>query len=111
MLFYKCLKEKAFLQELRKNKEDKNIKSITRTISTTTITAKKVSVVNGEVVAQELDPVIVTGEKVDNEKALKLVRKEYGRDAQYVVITSVKDEENVYSVDLDTFVANAKIIK
>ena len=110
MIFYKCLKEKAFLQELRKNKEDKNIKSITRTISTTTITANKVSVVNGEVVTQEVDPVIVTGEKVDNEKALKLVRKEYGRDAQYIV-TSVKEEENVYSIDLDTFVANAKIIK
>jgi hypothetical protein len=110
MLFYKCLKEKAFLQELRKNKEDKNMKSITRTISTTTITAKKVSVVNGEVVTQEVDTVIVTGEKVDNEKALKLVRKEYGRDAQYIV-TSVKEEENVYSIDLDTFVANAKIIK
>lgn len=84
--------------------------SITRTISTTTITAKKVSVVNGKVVSQEVDPVIVTGEKVDNEKALKLVRKEYGRDAQYIV-TSVKEEENVYSIDLATFVANAKIIK
>lgn len=86
------------------------MKSITRTISTTTITPKKVSVVNGKVTTQEVDPVIVTGEKVDNEKALKLVRKEYGRDAQYIV-TSVKEEENVYSIDLDTFVANAKIIK
>lgn len=86
------------------------MKSITRTISTTTIMAKKVSVVNGEVVTQEVDPVIVTGEKVDNEKALKLVRKEYGRDTQYIV-TSVKEEENVYIIDLATFVANAKIIK
>lgn len=66
--------------------------------------------VNGEVVTQEVNPVIVTGEKVDNEKALKLVRKEYGRDAQYIV-TSLKEEENVYSIDLATFVANAKIIK
>lgn len=86
------------------------MKSITRTISTTTITAKKVEVVNGKVVTQEVNPVIVTGEKVDNEKALKLVRKEYGRDAHYIV-TSVKEEENVYSIDLDMFVANAKIIK
>lgn len=86
------------------------MKSITRTISTTSITAKKIDVVNGEVVTQDLEPVIVTGEKVDNEKALKLVRKEYGRDAQYIV-TSVKEEENVYSIDLATFVANAKIIK
>lgn len=86
------------------------MKSITRTISTTTITAKKVEVVNGEVVTQEVSPIIVIGEKVDNEKALKLVRKEYGRDAQYIV-TFVKEEENVYSLDLVTFVANAKIIK
>lgn len=86
------------------------MKSITRTISTTTITAKKVEVVNGEVVTREVSPIIVTGEKVDNEKALKLVRKEYGRDEQYIV-TSVKEEENVYSLDLVTFVANAKIIK
>ena len=86
------------------------MKSITRTISTTTITAKKIEVINDEVVAQEVNPVIVTGEKVDREKALKLVRKEYGRDAQYIV-TSVKEEENVYSIDLETFVANAKIIK
>lgn len=86
------------------------MKSITRTISTTTITAKKIEVINGEVVAQDVNPVIVTGEKVDREKALKLVRKEYGRDAQYIV-TSVKEEENVYSIDLATFVANAKIIK
>lgn len=86
------------------------MKSITRTIPTTTITAKKVEVVNGEVVTQEVSPIIVTGEKVDNEKALKLVRKEYGRDDQYIV-TSVKEEENVYSLDLVTFVANAKIIK
>lgn len=86
------------------------MKSITRTISTTTITAKKVEVVNGEVVMQEVSPIIVTGEKVDNEKALKLVRKEYGRDVQYIV-TSVKEEENVYSLDIATFVENAKIIK
>lgn len=86
------------------------MKSITRTISTTSITAKKIKVVNGEVVRQDLEPVIVTGEKVDNEKALKLVRKEYGRDAQYIV-TSVKEEENVYSIDLEAFIANAKIIK
>lgn len=86
------------------------MKSITRTISTTTITAKKVEVVNGEVVTQEVNPVIVTGEKVNNKKALNLVRKEYGRDAQYIV-TSVKEEENVYSIDLAAFVANAKIIK
>lgn len=86
------------------------MKSITRTISTTTITAKKVEVVNGEVVLQKVNPVIVTGEKVDNEKALKLVRKEYGRDANYIV-TSVKEEKNVYLIDLATFVANAKIIK
>lgn len=86
------------------------MKSITRTISTTTITAKKVEVVNGEIVTQEVSPIIVTGEKVDNEKALKLVRKEYGRDVQYIV-TSVKEEENVYSLDIATFVENAKIIK
>lgn len=86
------------------------MKSITRTISTTTITAKKIEVINGKVATQEVNPVIVTGEKVDNEKALKLVRKEYGRDAQYIV-TSVKEEENTYSIDLATFVANAKIIK
>lgn len=66
--------------------------------------------VNGEVVTQEVNPVIVTGEKLTGKKALKLVRKEYGRDAQYIV-TSVKEEENVYSIDLATFVANAKIIK
>jgi hypothetical protein len=59
---------------------------------------------------QEVSPIIVTGEKVDNVKALKLVRKEYGRDVQYIV-TSIKEEENVYSLDLVTFVANAKIIK
>lgn len=61
-------------------------------------------------VSEDIEPITVTGEKVDNEKALKLVRKEYGRESQFVV-TSVKEEENVYSIDLDTFVANAKIIK
>jgi len=83
-------------------------KQITRTMTTTQIFASAVSMKNGAVETTELPP-IKHPENIDEDGALKLVQKQYGKKHQYVVTALLKTEKT-YGVPLDVFMANAKEI-
>lgn len=82
------------------------MKNITRTIESHVIQAAKVRMVEGEVRLFVLDDITATNVKLNEEKALKLVRKEYGRSDNYV-ITAIKTEKITYSVPIEDFMKMA----
>ena len=83
------------------------MKTISRTIATTTITALAVTVVNGGIQSEALPPIVFNGEKLSHEKAQKEVVKKYGKDKQ-IVIKSLDIAEDVYEIDFNVFMQHAR---
>lgn len=86
------------------------MKTISRTIYSTTVNASTVSFENGGIKTEDLKPLVFEGEKVSEEKALKAVVKAYGKENQYI-IKSVDVTEEVYEIDFDVFMKHAKKIE
>lgn len=86
------------------------MKTITRTVESSIIYSSRIHVTDGQVTLEELEPLTVTHEKVNEEKALKIVKKFYGKKDAYA-ITKIVYEEVKYSMNLLDFIANAEIVE
>lgn len=85
------------------------MKMVTRTFETHTINSATVSMENGKIATEPLDPISVSNVTMNNDKALKLVRKKYGKNGNYV-ITNISTDKVTYGLPLDKFMELAKVI-
>ena len=83
-------------------------KTITRTLTRATINVYKVSTVNGAPVVETLEPVTAWGNVTENE-ALKAVHAKYGKTGG-ITVGEITFADEVYKIDIDTFVANAELV-
>ena len=60
-------------------------KMITRTFETHHIYGAKVEVENGVVITHDLEPIEIFNQGVNQEKAIKLLQKVYGKKNQYII--------------------------
>lgn len=86
------------------------MKTITRTVESSIIYSSRIHVTDGQVTLEELEPLTVTHEKVNEKKALNIVKKFYGKKDNYA-ITKIVYEEVKYSMNLLDFIANAEIVE
>ena len=82
---------------------------IKKNIKTTTITAKSIDVINGEIIVNDLPPVVTT-RKVTDKNAEKIFRKESGVMSE-IKITDYKTDVLCYEMDIETFMKHATIIE
>ena len=86
------------------------MKKVTRTIETHIIKPAVVKVEGGQIVTNELPVIQVSNQGMNEEKALKLVQKEYGRSNQYVIL-GIDTTSSTYGLDFDKFMELAEIIE
>ena len=86
------------------------MKTITRTVESSIIYSSRIHVTDGQVTLEELEPLTVPHEKVNEEKALNIVKNFYGKKDAYAIIKIVYDEVK-YSMNLLDFIANAEIVE
>ena len=85
------------------------IKKVTRTIETHTINSATVIMDNGKIITTPLEPISISNVTMNNEKALKLVRKKYGKNGNYV-ITGINSEKVTYGLPFEKFIELAEVI-
>ena len=85
------------------------MKKVTRTFEPQKISPATVKMENGEVVTEELAPITVFNDTMSQEKALKLTRKEYGRNGNYVIL-NICTTKDTYSMNVDKFLEHAELI-
>ena len=85
------------------------MKKVTRTIETHTINSVTVTSENGKIITKPLDPISISNVTMNNDKALKLVRKEYGKNGNYV-ITGIDTEKVTYGLPFEKFMELAEVI-
>lgn len=86
------------------------MKTITRTVMSSIIYSSRIHLTDGQVTLEELEPLTVTLEKVNEEKALNIVKKFYGKKDAYA-ITKIVCEKTKYSMRLTDFIAIAEIVE
>lgn len=86
------------------------MKKVTRTIETHTIKPAEVKVEGGQIVTNDLPVIQVSNQGINEEKALKLVQKEYGKSKQYVIL-GIETTATTYGLDFDKFMELAEIIE
>ena len=86
------------------------MKTITRTVESSIIYSSRIHLTDGQFTLEELEPLTVTHEKVNEEKALNIVKKFYGKNDAYAITKIVYDEVK-YSMNLLDFIANAEIVE
>lgn len=86
------------------------MKTVTRTVENSIIYSSRIHVTDGQVTLEELQPLTVNHEKVNDEKALNVVKNFYGKKDAYA-ITKIAYEETKYSMSLTDFIANAEIVE
>lgn len=82
-------------------------KTFTRTVEVSTIKACKTVVEYDKPVIVHLDPITVTG-RVSNIEAVKALKKAYGADGNYTVL-SIESVKNIYEMDVEEFFKHARI--
>lgn len=75
---------------------------ITRTFTTSIIKACKVEFKGGELATTDIDPIEFTG-KIGEDKALKLVKKTYGKNGTYL-IREIEEQSKILAVETEEFV-------
>lgn len=86
------------------------MKQITRTIETHVIKPAIVKIVDGNLIPEPLDDIVVFNDTMSDTKALKLVKKEHGKDKQ-VIILAIETTSETYAVDFDVFMQYAKVVE
>lgn len=86
------------------------MRMITRTVETHVITSAMVGVVEGQVTTTELEKIIINNQTINDEKALKLVQKKFGKGNQYVIL-SIETSSKVLGIEYDLFLKHAKEIR
>lgn len=87
------------------------MKKITRTIKTSFIYLAEVKY-NEETDTLSSEPLTtlrVDNTEVNKDKALKLAKKEYGKDKN-IIVSNIVTEEHTYALDVETFMELAHII-
>lgn len=85
------------------------MKYIKRTLVDSVIFASQVRFENDQVVAVDLPHITVFNEIVDEEKAIKILQKKYGKLGQYA-IRYIDTTERKYQISVEDFVKNATLI-
>lgn len=85
------------------------MKKITRTFETHTIFAEQVSFEQGKIITSPLEPISVFNETVTNDNALKLIRKKYGKNNNYI-IKEIVTKRTTYSMDIDKFMDLSDVV-
>ena len=84
---------------------------ITRTFKTTTIYFAEVSYKDGALVMDPGSPIDVVNRTIkDNEAALKIVRKQYGKNGNYV-ITDMETTEKIMGCTVEDFLKIAALVE
>ena len=83
--------------------------TITRTITTATIRTATITMENGQIKAIEHTPITTHG-NIDNDSALKLARKKYGKTANIVVLEVVSSDDE-YEISVEDFIKHATKIE
>lgn len=78
------------------------MKKVTRTIETHKITPATIAMKNGKLETTPLEPIEVSNVTMNEQKALKLVQKAYGKAKQYV-ITGIETTKTTYALDFEKF--------
>ena len=86
------------------------MKKITRTIETHTIKPAEVKVEGGQIVTNEMPVIQISNQGINEEKALKLAQKKYGKSKQYVIL-GIETTATTYGLDFDKFMELAEIIE
>lgn len=81
---------------------------VTRSIETHTIYPAKVKIVDGKIVTEDLEPIQISNTAINNDKAMKAVRKAYGKNENYV-IKEIKTSKALYGMLLEEFIKHATI--
>lgn len=81
-------------------------KTIVRTITATTIQSVQLKFVNGKAELIDNKELTLNG-KIDEATALKVIRKEYGENAQ---LKSVEETTNAYEISVENFIKHATVI-
>lgn len=85
------------------------MKKVTRTIETHTINSATVTMEDGKIVTTPLEPISISNVTMNNEKALKLVSKKYGKNCNYV-ITGIDTKKVTYVLPFEKFMELAEVI-
>lgn len=85
------------------------MKKVTRTIETHTINSATVTIKDGKIVTIPLEPISISKVTMNNDKALKLVRKKYGKNGNYI-ITGIDTEKVTYGLPFEKFMELAEVI-
>ncbi len=80
-------------------------KTICRTMATSTITAHRLSIVDGKPVVETLDPIVIMG-KAKKKDALKAVKDAHG-DLTGVTIGQIDVAEETYEISVEDFLKHA----
>ena len=83
---------------------------ITRKIETHKIFPATVAFKKGKIVTTPLDPIKVSNVNITEPKAIKMVKKTYGKTNLYV-ITKIETTRTTYALDIDKFLEIATPIK
>lgn len=85
------------------------MKKVTRTIETHTINSATVTMKDGKIVTIPLEPITISNVTMNNDKALKLVRKKYSKNGNYI-ITGIDTEKVTYGLPFEKFMELAEVI-
>lgn len=85
------------------------MKKVTRTIETHTINSATVTMEDDKIVTTPLEPISISNITMNNDKALKLVRKKYGKNSNYV-ITEINTKKVTYGLPFEKFMKLAEVI-
>ena len=80
-------------------------KTIVRTMSTSTINAFALSMVDGKPVVENLEPLTVMGRATEKD-ALKALKEKYGKNAS-ITIGSIEVQEDTYEISVEDFLKHA----
>lgn len=86
------------------------MKEITRTIFTSTCYASLVYKLNGQLVEEPLPPLIWIGERLKEEKAFRLLRREHGKKMN-ILINHIDIKEDRFGLSFEDFMTYAHKIE
>lgn len=85
------------------------MKKVIRTIETHTINSATIAMENGKIVTIPLEPISISNVTMNIDKALKVVRKKYGKNGNYV-ITGIDTKKVTYGLPFEKFMELAEVI-
>lgn len=85
------------------------MKKVTRTVETHTINSATITMENGKIATTSLEPISISNVTMNNDKALNLVRKKYGKNGNYVIL-GIVTKKVTYGLPFEKFMELAEVI-